>query len=212
MIAGLGYWGYQGYHRWFSTKDMVAVGTNGYYYDLKNECFIKPIPNRRVLKGCSELNFTSSDTIGVVCVSTNKYRYVNLNTLTFINEMEYYKADLFKDGKAIALANDTLYIISTDGKIVSAEYADWVYSLIEEIEYTKEESDSDGFTFYRGVPSGVYMYRDSHFNYGLMSANFVRLTKPVFSSITAQSKDVFFCEYLDSGLGALIDRNGNIIK
>ncbi len=212
MIAGLGYWCYEGYCRWFSTKNMTAVGNNGYFYDSENDCFIKPKPNRRVLKGCEGLEYSASDSIGVVRVGTNTYRYVNLNTLTFLNDVEYYRADLFKGKYAMALADDTLYSISTKGEIINKEYADWVYTMVEEISYMVEEMDSDGDIYYQEIPTGVFMYRDVNFNYGLMSSDFTRLTQPLFSSITARSKDVFFCEYMDSEMGVLIDRNGKILK
>ena len=70
----------------------------------------------------------------------------------------------------------------------------------------------DGDIFYQDVPTGMYTYEDAWHRLGLMSGDFVRLTPPLFSDITAESKDVFFAEYLDSGLGVLINRKGTIIK
>lgn len=56
------------------------------------------------------------------------------------------------------------------------------------------------------------MYEDANHHYGLMSKDFVKVTEPVFSNITAKSEDVFFAEYRDFGLGVLINKNGVLIK
>ena len=211
LLAGLGYWCYEGYCRWFSTEGMYEVGNNGYYYDLEHQCFVKPMPNRRVLEGCRSLE-SNDDTIGVVCFGENDYRYLNLNSLSFLSDKVFTKAELFHKGKALALANDTLYHLSSDGTLCIAEPSTWVYASIEEIMYISEKEDEDGNTFYSEESTGLLRYEDSNRNYGLMSADFTRLTEPLFSSISAQSKEVFFCEYLNSGLGVLINKNGQIIK
>ena len=210
-IAGIGYLIDKGYNRWFSTDGMIEVGECGYYYDIRRGAFYKIHPNRCVLKGCKDLEFNEGDTIGVVRVRKNQYRYINLNTLTFINTEHYFRADLFREGRAIAVANDTLYIIAPDGQIISSEPSSWVYSYMEEITFSDWSDREDG-SYYNEIATGVYMYRDINYRYGLMSADFRRLTPAVYSDITAESKDVFFCEYMESGLGVLIDRNGKILK
>lgn len=210
-LIGLGYLGYKGYDYWLSTESKIEVGESGYYYDMQKGAFYKVHPNRCVLDGCEDLKYIAGDTIGIVCVSNNKYRYINLNTLTFLNNMHYSRATLFKDGKATALANDTLYVISPDGQVISSEPSNWVYSYVRELTY-KDRSNREDDLYYHDTPTGVYMYCDANYRYGLMSSDFKRLTPAIYSEITPQSVDVFFCEYMDSGLGVLIDRNGKTIK
>lgn len=212
MLFGICYWLMVGYNRWFSTDGLIEVGERGYYYDSENECFIKPMPNRRVLNGIIYLECEDGDTIGSVLVHGGNYRYVNLNTLTFINDNSYEHADLFRNGVAIALANDTLYHISPNGEIISSEPSSWIYGSVEEITYLQEGYDSDGDLITKYVSTGLFQYEDANENYGLMSSEFVRLTPAIFSDITAISENVFFCEYHDSGMGVLVDREGNIIK
>lgn len=211
LLVGLGYWCYEGYCRWFSTAGMYEVGNNGYYYDLEHQCFVKPMPNRRVLEGCRSLE-SNDDSIGVACFGQNDYRYINLNTLSVLNNRSYYRAELFRDGRALALAKDTLYLISTDGKTIKEEASTWIYCSIEEVTYSQYTEDSDGIGYYKDVHTGMYMYEDAYHHYGLMSKDFVKLTEPLFSNITAQSEEVFFAEYLDSGLGILINKDGQIVK
>ena len=211
-IAGLGYWAYEGYIRWFSTEGMVEVGSNGYYFDAEHECFVKPKPNRRVLQGCHYLEHNAHDSIGIVRMDNNYFKYVNLNSLTFLDSRQYYKAELFRDGKALAMAEDSIYHISTDGKTICVESSMWVYASIEELKYEELAPDEDGYYYTKETPTGLLVYQDAHHNYGLMSADFARLTPAIYSEITAESKDVYFCEYLDSGLGVLVDRNGKILK
>ncbi len=201
-----------GYECWFDTDDLVEVGECGYYYDFENDCFVKPMPNRRVLDGCVSLKCEDGDTIGIVLLRNGMYRYVDLNNLTFINDQSYEYANSFRNGVAIALSNDTIYHISTDGKILSSEPSTWIYGSVEEIDYLQKEIDCDGDAFTERIPTGVFMYEDVNGNYGLMSPDFVRLTPALYSDITAKSKDVFFCEYFGSKMGCLIDRNGNYLK
>lgn len=210
-IAGIGYLIKQGYNRWFCTDRMVKVGEKGYYYNAEKGAFYKIYPNRCALEGCKDLVFYEGDTIGVVQANRNQYRYINLNTLTFINEKSYYRADLFRDGRAVALSGDTLYVIAIDGHIVSSELSNWVYSEIEEITYY-DRSEIDGLIYYNEISTGVYKYRDVYNRYGLMSSDFKRLTPALYTDIVAKSKDIFFCEYLDSSLGILIDKYGKIVK
>lgn len=212
MLLGIFYLLTVGYNRWFSTDGLIEVGERGYYYDPANDCFVKPMPNRRVLEGCLSLKYEDGDTIGIVLVRNGKYRYVNLNNLTFINEQSYEYADLFRNDVAIALANDTIYHISTEGKILSSEPSTWIYGSVEEITYMQKEIDSDGVVIIEEIPTGVFMYENKNGNYGLMSSDYVRLTPALYSKISAKSKDVFFCEYFESKMGCLIDKNGNYIK
>lgn len=211
-IAGLGYLGYKGYVKWFSTDGMRKVGTYGYYYDIKHGCFVKPMPNRRILDGFQYLVQNGYDSIGIVRMDNNLYRYINFNTLTYLNDQQYYRAELFNNGKAMAITEDSLYHISTDGKTVCAESSMCVYASIKELNYEEIETDDDGYYYTKEKPTGMLVYEDAHHSYGLMSAEFKRLTPAVYSDITAESKDVFFCEYLDSGLGVLVDRTGKILK
>mgnify|MGYP006988901925 CR=1 FL=1 len=210
-IAGIVYLFDKGYERWLSSDGMVEVGECGYYYNTRRCAFYKIHPNRCILKGCKDLEFNEGDTIGVVRICENQYRYINLNTLTLLDTRHYFRADLFRNGRAMAVADDTLYVISPEGKIISSEAAGWVYSYVEEITFSDWSDREDG-SYYNEIATGVYEYRDIHFHYGLMSADFKRLTPAIYSNITAESKDVFFCEYLDSGLGVLVDRNGKILK
>ena len=211
LLSGVGYWCYEGYCRWFSTDNMEIVGTNGNYYDLAHSCFVKPMPNRRVLKGCNRLDYDDGDSIGVACVGANKYRYVNLNSLTFLDDHIYYRAELFHNGRAFALSRDTLYLLSYDGKTIQKESSSWIYRSVEEIQMTGFYDDDEG-PLYREIPTGVYMYEDAYGNYGLMSSEFVKLTEPIFSNITPKSKDVYLCEYAYSEMGILVNRNGKILK
>lgn len=212
MFLGFIYWIWIGYNRWFNTDGFIEVGERGYCYDLDNNCFVKPIPNRRVVKGCLDIDYRLGDTIGVVHVGEDEYRYINFNTLSFINDKKYFRADVFRNGVAIALGNDTIYHISTTGKTISSEPSAWIYASVEEISYLEEDVDSDGDIIYEEIATGLYKYEDVNGKYGLMSPDFVRLTQPLFSDITAKSKDYFFCEYLDSSLGIIIDKNGQVIK
>lgn len=201
-----------GYDRWFCTEGFIEVGERGYCYDPRNKCLVKPIPNRRVIKGCIDIDYRAGDTIGVVQFGENEYRYVNFNTLSFINENKYFRADVFRNGTAMALANDTVYHISPTGKTITAEPSNWVYGSVEEITFSHEESDSDGYSYTKEERTGILKYEDVYGNFGLMTNEFVPLTNPIFSSITAISKDVIFCEYLETALGVLIDKEGHIIK
>ncbi len=210
LLAGLGYWCYEGYCRWFSTEGMYEVGNNGYYFDPEHQCFVKPMPNRHFLEGCRSLE-SNDDTIGIVCRGENDFRYLNLNTLTYLNNCSYYRAELFRDGHALAMSKDSLYLISTDGKTIKEEAYTW-YSSIEEVTYSQYIEDNEGYGYYKEISTGVYMYEDAYYHYGLMSKDFVKLTEPLFSDITAQSEEVFLCEYLNSGLGVLINKNGQLIK
>lgn len=212
MLIGVCHFLIAGYNRWLSTDGLIKVGENGYYYDPENDCFIKPMPNRRFLEGCITLSYEDGDPIGIVLTYKGKYRYVNVNNLTFTNEQSYDYAGIFRDGAAIALANDTIYHISSEGKILSSEPSTWIYGSVEEIAYFQKEVDCDGDTFTEEIPTGIFKYEDANGNYGLMSSNFVRLTPAVYSDITAKSKEVFFCEYIDSRMGCLIDKSGNFIK
>ena len=207
-FMGIGYWGYKGYLRWFCTDGMIEVGECGYYYSPQRASFYKVYPNRRVLDNCSDLQFNQEDTIGIVCVRTNQFRYLNLNNLSFLNDKSYFRADLFRNGNAMAIANDTLYIIAPDGHTVSSEPCDWIYAGIHELSYMKE-TDS----YFQDIYTGMYTYEDIHGNYGLMSADYKRLTLALYSDITAEADSLFFAEYLTgSGIGVLLDINGNIIK
>lgn len=209
IIGGGIYWIHRGYVRLFSTDDMTPVGTRGYYYDLENPCFVKPYPNRRVLKGCKSINYTDGDTLCVASMGNNKYKYVNMNTLTFVNETTYNHATVFRDGSAIAFANDTIYNVKPDGTTTAIEQTDGLYTFIEKLDYMKLTEDD--FPIYQEVSTGIYMYQSTNDRFGLMSSDFIRLTEPLFVDITAKSDNVFFCEYFE-GLGVLIDRNGNVIK
>lgn len=212
ILYGIYYGIKSGYDRWFNMDGLVEVGECGYYYDSENDCFVKPCPHRRLMKGCLSLKYEIGDTIGIVQMRDEEYRYINLNTLSYINNKVYDCADVFRRGTAVALANDTIYYISPDGNTVSAEPSNWVYGSVEEITFMKEVSDRYSFTFDEPVSTGVLMYEDSNGYYGLMSSDFKKLTPALFTDITAKSKDVFFCEYIDSGLGVLIDRDGSVLK
>ena len=210
FFAGMGlvYWGHKGYLRWFSTDGMVEIGECGYYYSPQRASFYKVHPNRCVLENCHDLKLNQGDTIGVVRVRKNQYRYVNLNTLSFINDKSYFKADLFRDGRALAIANDSLYIIAPNGQTITSEPCDWVYAGIQELSYMKEID-----SYYQDVYTGMRTYEDIHGRLGLMSADYKRLTPALYSEITAESDSIFFAEYLDdSGLGVLLDINGHILK
>ena len=212
ILMGIGYLLISGFNRWLSTDGFIEVGEHGYYYDPENDCFIKPMPNRQVLKGCYSFKCEDGDTIGIVKTHKGKYRYVNVNNLTFINDQFYDCAGLFENGVAMAMANDTIYHISTDGKALSSEPSTWIYASISEINFFTYNIDSDDDDFREIKPTGIFMYEDVNGNYGLMSSDFVRLTPALYSSIEAKSKEVFFCEYFDSGIGCLIDKDGNHIK
>ena len=211
IIGGGIYWIHRGYVRLLSTDDMTPVGTCGYYYDLENDCFVKPYPNRRVLKGCKSINYNDDDTICVAWMGYDKYRYVNMNSLTFINETTYSHAGLFRDGSAIAFANNSIYRVMPDGSATVIEKPDGLYTSIEELEYMKPSKDDCDYLAYREISTGIYMYKSTNGRCGLMSSEFVRLTEPLFVDITAQSESVFFCEYFEE-LGVLMDKNGKVIK
>lgn len=207
----VGYGCVMGYQKWFSTTEMVSVGDTGYYYDHAHACFVKPYPNRKVLTGCHGLQYHQSDSIGIVLTNDYKYRYVNLNTLTYINDMAYSQANLFQDdGCAFAIAADSLYTLHPDGSIVAAELADYLYTSISDIICYTYENDDTGELVYTERATNMFRY-ESNQCYGIMSPEFVRLTAPVYTEIKALSPDVFFCTY-DSGLGVLINKNGELIK
>lgn len=210
FFAGMGlvYWGHKGYLRWFSTDGMVEIGECGYYYSPQRASFYKVHPNRCVLENCHDLKLNQGDTIGVVRVRKDQYRYVNLNTLSFINDKSYFKADLFRDGSALAIANDTLFIIASNGHTVTSEPCDWVYAGIQELSYMKEID-----SYYQDIYTGMHTYEDIHGRLGLMSADYKRLTPALYSDITAESDSIFFAEYLDEAeLYVLLDKEGHVIK
>lgn len=97
------------YNRWFSMDHLIAVGNTGYYYDAEGSCFINPTPHRRIIKECTSLQYAGSDTIGIVQVQ-DYYRYLYLNTLSFLNDHKYDIAYPFHDDCAMALTNDTLIL------------------------------------------------------------------------------------------------------
>ena len=200
-----------GYDRWFDMDGLIEVGECGYYYDSENHCFVKPNPHRRLMEGSFSIKYEAGDTIGVVQIGNEKYRYLNFNKLSYINNNVYDYADIFRKGTAVALANDTIYYISPDGNTVSAEPSTWIYGSVEEITYMMEVTD-DRLAYDEEVSTGILKYEDTNGYYGLMSSDFKKLTPALFTDITAISMDAFFCEYIDSGLGVLIDRDGNVLK
>lgn len=209
ILYGIYYGIKSGYDCWFDMDGLVEVGECGYCYDSENDCFVKPCPHRRFLEGCHSLKYKEGDSIGVVQRGDEEYRYINLNTLSYINDKVYEFADVFRKGIAVALANDTIYNISPDGNTISAEPSNWIYGSVEEITYMQECSTYEEQI---EVPTGVLMYEESNGYYGLMSSDFKKLTPALFTDITAKSKDVFFCEYIGSGLGVLINNNGQFLK
>lgn len=202
------YFGKMVYDRWFNMDGLIEVGERGYCLDTEHECLVKPWPHRRVIKGCKELTSTGGDTIGIIQLDEEKYRYVNLNTLSYINDKTYDCAYLFEDGIALAFTKDTAYHISTTGKTISAEPLSQFDPSIEEI--ICSITDEDGFCVSE-APTGCFKYNVNE-KYGLMSSDSVRLTKPIFSDIKAISKDVFWCEYDERYGGVLIDKNGKTVK
>lgn len=199
------------YNRWFSMDHLVAVGNAGYYYDAEGSCFITPTPHRRIIKECTSLQYAGSDTIGIVLVQ-DYYRYLNLNTLSFLNDHKYDIAYPFHDDCAMALTNDTLYCINAHGEVITSEPANWLYTSVIPLTYSIMSEDEDGYTTTKSLPTDVYMYEDINHSYGLMSSDFVRLTKPLFSNISVLTKDVFLCEYAYSEISVLVNQHGEILK
>lgn len=201
-----------GYSRWFGSDGLEEIGESGYYsYCSKDNCIVtSAVPHRRVLEGIFFLRGANEDSIDVARV-TDGYRYINLNTAEFINGLRFDHAYSFRNGMAMATIGDTLFHLAPSGEIVSKEPANWLYSSIDEIRYSCPTEDSDGYPFEMTKPTGLYRYEDLNERYGIMNEEFVRVTPPVFTDITAQSKDVFFCE-LDYSGGVLVDKSGNIIK
>lgn len=201
-----------GYNRWFSMDNLVAVGNAGYYYDAENHCFIDPTPHRRVIKGCTSLQYAGSDTIGIVQMDNDKYRYLNLNTLSFLNDHKYDYAYSFHNDRAMALIHDTLYYINPQGEVINSELSNWLYLSITPLTYSIMSEDEDGYTTTQYLPTNFYLYEDINHAYGLMSCNFTRLTQPLFSDISALTQNVFLCEYEYSEISVLVNQNGEIIK
>lgn len=201
-----------GYNRWFSMDNLVAVGNAGYYYDAENHCFVDPTPHRRVIKGCTSLQYAGSNTIGIVQMDNDKYRYLNLNTLSFLNDHKYDYAYSFHNDRAMALTNDTLYYINTQGEVINSELSNWLYLSITPLTYSVISEDEDGYTTTQYLPTNFYLYEDINHAYGLMSSNFTRLTQPLFSDISALTQNIFLCEYEYSEISVLVNQNGEIIK
>lgn len=201
-----------GYNRWFSMDNLVAVGNAGYYYDAENHCFVDPTPHRRIIKGCTSLQYAGSDTIGIVQMDNDKYRYLNLNTLSFLNDHKYDYAYSFHNDRAMALIHDTLYYITPQGEVINSELSNWLYLSITPLTYFVKSEDEDGYTTTQYLHTNFYIYEDINHAYGLMSSDFTRLTQPLFSDISALTQNVFLCEYEYSEISVLVNQNGEIIK
>lgn len=212
LLFGLGYGVKYTYDYWFSMDELIEVGTHGYYYDRENDCFIDPKPHRRLLQDCMLSSISDNDTIGVIITPNNKYRYINLNTLSYLNDFHYQYADAFKDGRAVAFTKDTLYYINTQGKTITTEATSWIYTSVRALTYSVVKDEYNEYVNTVEIPTGIYVYEDINQYYGLMSSDFVRLTQPIFSSISAIAKDAFLCEYHNSGKLVLVNQYGEIIK
>ena len=214
LLFGLCYGAKCAYDYWFSMDDLIEVGTHGYYYDDENNCFIDPKPHRRLMQGCTLYSVSDNDTIAVVVTNHNKYRYINLNTLSYLNDCHYQYADAFKEGRAVAFTKDTLYYIDTQGGTIASESTSWIYNSVRPLTYSqvKEYDEYGDYVNTVQIPTGIYIYEDINYYYGLMSADYVRLTQPIFSSVSALSVDAFLCEYHNSGKVVLVNQHGEIIK
>ena len=201
-----------GYSRWFGSDGLEEIGESGYYsYCSKDNCIVtSAVPHRRVLEDIFFIRNAGNDSICIARVDGG-YRFINANTASFICDLRFDNAYSFRDGMAMATMGDTLFHLAPSGEIVSKEPANWLYSSIDEIRYSCPTEDSDGYPFEMTKPTGLYRYEGLNERYGIMNEEFVRVTPPVFTDITAQSKDVFFCE-LDYSGGVLVDKSGNIIK
>ena len=214
LLFGLCYGAKSAYDYWFCMDNLIEVGTHGYYYDDENNCFIDPKPHRRLMQGCTLYSVSDNDTIAVVITNNNKYRYINLNTLSYLNDCHYQYADAFKEGRAVAFTKDTLYYIDTQGGTIASESTSWIYNSVRPLTYSqvKEYDEYGDYVNTVQIPTGIYIYEDINYYYGLMSADYVRLTQPIFSSVSALSVDAFLCEYHNSGKVVLVNQHGEIIK
>ena len=104
--------------------------------------------------------------------------------------------------------NGIQHLFDYDGKLVYQV----IYKSIEELSYNTHRKDGDDRDIYEGTD--CYIYVDYNNKRGLMDKHYHVLTPPLFHSIEAQTKHVFFAsfgEYSDR-FGTLIDDHGKALR
>lgn len=104
--------------------------------------------------------------------------------------------------------NGIQHLFDYDGKLVYQV----IYKSIEELAYNTHRKDGDDRDIYE--ETDCYIYVDYNNKRGLMDKHYHVLTPPLFHSIEAQTKHVFFAsfgEYSDR-FGTLIDDHGKALR
>lgn len=104
--------------------------------------------------------------------------------------------------------NGIQHLFDYDGKLVYQV----IYKSIEELSYNTHRKDGDDRDIYE--ETDCYIYVDYNNKRGLMDKHYHVLTPPLFHSIEAQTKHVFFAsfgEYSDR-FGTLIDDHGKALR
>lgn len=104
--------------------------------------------------------------------------------------------------------NGVQHLFDYNGKLVY----EIIYKEIKELTYKTPRKDADGNDIYEDTECLIYV--DYNNKEGLMDKHFHILTPPLFSSIEAQTKHVFFAQFGDyyDRFGTLIDDHGKPIR
>jgi hypothetical protein len=114
----------------------------------------------------------------------------------------------WSEGLIVTEHNGIQRLFDYEGKLVYKV----IYKGIEELVYNTHRQDSEGKDIYE--ETDCYVYVDYNNKRGLMDKHYRVLTPPLFCSIEAQTKHVFFAsfgEYSDR-FGTLIDDHGKALR
>lgn len=114
----------------------------------------------------------------------------------------------WSEGLIVTEHNGIQRLFDYEGKLVYKV----IYKGIEELVYNTHRQDSEGKDIYE--ETDCYVYVDYNDKRGLMDKHYRVLTPPLFCSIEAQTKHVFFAsfgEYSDR-FGTLIDDHGKALR
>lgn len=111
----------------------------------------------------------------------------------------------WSSGIIVTEHNGIQRLLDYDGKLLY----EVVYRDIEPLTYSTGAKDAN-FNDIQATTE-CFVYVDYHGRRGLMDKNHHIITPPLFSEITARSKNIFFAKFED-GVGTLIDSHGNQLR
>lgn len=140
--------------------------------------------------------------VGEQCIV---YNY-NLDTVLIGN---WKRIDVdWSEGIIVTENNGIQHLFDYNGKLVY----EVIFKYIKELTYKTTRKDAEGNDIYEDTECLIYVdYNDKE---GLMDKHFHVLTPPLFNSIEAQTKHVFFAQFGDyyDKFGTLIDDHGKPIR